>query len=373
MDSSTLIPANGWIMHDKIIWRELDHRGFMAKGIILEVSDYRNSANDIRNRYSDKIDSLIRLIYQSTQKLHLQVYWAVDSDFRKMLNQYDEDTENLADNKWTYQVRKERYNRYVKMMKERKLRREKCYLFASYKITNKLPSGLERNDLLKYYEAELNNATHIFSDFEQKVKSVLGNENTKITPMNDKDHFLAMFEYANPGYQQRPLTDPYENLLKYEAEGRKTEPSYCWQQEPIEKLVFKSGIKGNNHRGTGADFGFYHDGCYNDIILLERWGSRAFPGQYYELTSLPFLDYSISCNLYPLPLDKEKKKLINQIDRLKTEMNQDSKSESHIVTIEAKRERLMNYEAGLTYPFECHYVIRVWDEDKGELRKKIIE
>ncbi len=371
MDSKTLIPANGWLMDDKIIWKELDHRGYMAKGLMIEVSDYRTAANDIRNRFHDKINSLLRLTYQSSKQLNIQIQWSVDSDYREMLNDYDADTEKLAKSKWTYNVRKERYNRYMGMIKTRKLRREKCYLFASYKITNRPGSNLTREQLLSYYESELNNATQIFSNYEGKVNSVLGNDNIKITPMGDKEHFMAMYEYANPGHHDRPLSNPYENLLKAEAERKKTEPNYCWQQEPIEKLIFRSGIKGNKNRSENTDFGFYHDGCYNDVILLERWGSTTFPGQYYELTSLPFMDYTITCNIYPSGLDKSKKSLIKEIDRLKTEMSQDSKSESHIISIETKRERLKNYETGLTYPFECHYIIRVWDTDQSKLRYKV--
>lgn len=370
MDSKAFIPASAWLMNDMIIWKELDHRGFMAKGFILEASDYRNAANDIKNKFHEKVNSLLRITYQSSQHLNIQMHWSVDSDYRKMLSQYDNDTEVYAKQKWTYQVRKERYFRYSEMIKNRKLRREKCYLFASYQIRNKLSPNLPTEELMKYYEGEINNGVQIFSNYEEKIKAVMGAD-IKIAPMGDREHFIAMYEYANPGYQQRPLSDPYQNILLSQNERRKSEPNYSWQQESIEKLIFKSGIKGNRNRKDTADFGFYHDGCYNDIILLERWGTATFPGQYYELTSLPFLDYSITCNLYPIELNRSKKKLINEIDRLKTEMIQDSKSEAHIISIETKRERLRNYESGLTYPFSCHYIIKVWDKDQAELRKKV--
>jgi hypothetical protein len=34
---------NGWISHDLLIWNELDRRGFVAKGFVLEVPDLRHA------------------------------------------------------------------------------------------------------------------------------------------------------------------------------------------------------------------------------------------------------------------------------------------------------------------------------------------
>jgi hypothetical protein len=31
---------NGWISHDLLIWSELDKRGFVAKGFVLEVPNF---------------------------------------------------------------------------------------------------------------------------------------------------------------------------------------------------------------------------------------------------------------------------------------------------------------------------------------------
>jgi type IV secretion system protein TrbE len=371
MDDKILIPAKGWFMNDIVVWNEFDYRGFAAKGFMVEVADYRIAANEEKNNFHTKINSLLRLTYQSSVELHTQIHWSVDSDYRKMLYEYDQDTEKLAKNKWTYNVRKERYNRYTEMMEKNQLRREKCFIYVSFKLSNKVPSNLSRKEMLKYYEGVIKNTKQVFSNYEEKLKNILGHNNVNINPMGDREHFNHMYEHANPGKTQRGISDPFENILKAEAERKKFDPDYCWQLETIENLVIRTGVKGNKKRNDDRDFGFYHDGCYEDILLLERWGSGSFPCQYYELTSLPFLDYSIISNIYPVNLETAKAKLVKDIDRLKTEMSQDSKSEAHIISIETKRERLKNYESGTTYPFECHYMIRIWDKDQTALRNKV--
>jgi len=199
MDEKIMIPAKGWFMNDIIVWNELDCRGFAAKGFEIEVADYRISANDEKNNFHSKINSLLRLTYQSPVEIHTQVQWSVDSEYRKMLTEYDNDTEALAKNKWTYNVRKERYNRYTEMMEQKKLRREKCSIYVSFKLTNKVPPNLSRVELIKYYEGVMGNAKQIFSNYEQKLKNVLGSNNVQITPMGDREHFLHMYEYSNPG------------------------------------------------------------------------------------------------------------------------------------------------------------------------------
>jgi hypothetical protein len=35
---------NGWISHDLLIWNELDRRGFVAAGFVLDVPDLRHAS-----------------------------------------------------------------------------------------------------------------------------------------------------------------------------------------------------------------------------------------------------------------------------------------------------------------------------------------
>ena len=148
-------PTAGWFQNDLIIWNKLDKGGYIAKGFKLDFPDYRTAANDVKNKYHNKINSLLRTAYQTSADIRIQVCWSVDSDYKQELLQYDADTQKYAKNKWTYKNRKERFNRYWNMIENRKLRRESCCIYVSFPIKEKVPLNLGSEDLLISYKGIL--------------------------------------------------------------------------------------------------------------------------------------------------------------------------------------------------------------------------
>lgn len=368
-------PSAGWFQSNLIIWNKLEKGGYVSKGFKVEFQDNRAAANEVKNRYHEKINSFLRMMYQTSGNIRIQIGWSVDSDYKQELLAYDADTEKYAKNKWTYKTRKERFNRYWNMVKKRDLRKEKCYIYISLPILDKVKKNISGNDQLVSYDIILKNLGRTFNNIHTKMISTFGGDigNVEITPMTDKLHFLHIFEYFHPGFHNRSLIDPYKNLLLYEKSRRDElgDPHYCWQEESIYKICCSSGIKGNKKRKDDCDFGFYQDGNYHDIIMLERWGTSTYPCQFYELTSLDILDYRITVNIYPVPLSQARSDLKKSIKRLRTEMRENESDEDNLISIETKRNRLFNYGAGVTFPFEVHYIIHVWDTDQTRLAAKV--
>ena len=346
----------GYFIEDKLIWNELGKRGFMAKGFKLLLPDLRSASNDLKISFHEKINSLLRIIHHVSEDINIQIRWNTDSNYKKELLNYKADTDKLADNEFTKQTRNERFNRYWKKIEERQLKKEYCSIYFSIPIKKKNPGNLNETDELAFYDSILKQGDTVFESLHQKLLSVLGSENVEVIPMDDDSHFRDAFEYANPGYNNRSVVDPIKQLNPIKS---------------IHENCFKNGFKGNAKRNEGAEYGYFMDGCYHDMLVIDRWGTGTLPCQFYELTSLDYLDYSITVNIYPKKVSKEKKELIAEIDRLETEMDSNRKNRVNAVSIATKDEKLRNMERGLSLPFQVHYVITAWDTKKEKLTEKI--
>ncbi|HJO93163.1 MAG TPA: hypothetical protein QF753_07175 [Victivallales bacterium] len=365
-------PSDGWLMHDIILWEGLEEKNSTAKGFILEIPDIRSASNNVKNDVSSRIDSALRITHQSGNNIRIQIKWVVNSDYRPELASYEEKTKKYAKHRFVKHVREERVNRYKKMVANKELKREICYIFVSIRNSRSIPLNLSKDQQYSFYDSVVNTKKEQYRNIYQKLDAVFRGINGRITPMTDREHLLVLWDYFNPGSTERSSIDRYKQIIEREKLIKDTEdPTYCWQKESIYTLCMKSGFKGNVHRIEGSDFGFVMDGCYNDIILIESWGSSHWPGQYLELTSLPFIDYSITANVYPVPVKEGKKRLVDEINRLTAENSSAGQNIVNNTAFLSKKARLERYEGGLTFPFKVHYMIRVWDADRTHLTRKV--
>jgi type IV secretion system protein TrbE len=368
-------PTRSYFMSGMTVHDDLDSRGSVTKSFLIETPDLRSASNNLRNKFHDDINSLLRTFYQSTDKIHLQIQWSVNSSFySSYIDDYEADTKMYAKKEIVIRSRNERSARYRKKIENRELRYEQCIIHVSFKLRTNVPSGLNDEELLEHYEGILANKQLSFDKIYQNLCTGLGGSNIKITAMGDRENFFNLFEYFNPGMQNRNVNPEaiYKKLILKESHIRKTEnPEYCWQHETVQELCCRSGIRGNERRTESSEYGFILDGCYNDILVIKEWGDITFPCQFYELTSQPFLDYSITVNIYPKDKARERRKLTDDISRLERESVADSKNYTHGVSIATKKQRLDNQSMGISYPFEVHYIIRVWDVDKNRLVRKV--
>ncbi len=102
--------------------------------------------------------------------------------------------------------------------------------------------------------------------------------------MSTEDLFRYFAIFLNPSYLKRENYDPIRQFKPEE-----TIHQNCWHQ----------GLQ------AGRNFGFFADGYFHNLIILKRRPQRTRRGLFWALTSLPFLDYSITVNLYPLNVRKE--------------------------------------------------------------------
>lgn len=342
---------DGYFVNDLIIFNEPDKRGWAAKGFIIETPDFRNASIQIRNEYHNKLT----IFLSSVQKpLNVQFSWNVDSDYKRELLSYDAATDKLAKNEWTRLARKERFNRYWEKMTNRKLRRERLNLYLSMPINTNPPAISSQEDLEKHYRNLFEALNMQFNNQIQSFKNMIGGYGVKITPMTDKEHFREYAYYFNPSFKSRFDFDPADNF----------NPSLS-----ILENSWLSGVQGN-FRKADNDYGFFMDGYYHNILVLNRWPQNTYPGIISHLTSLPILDYSITMNIYPLSVENEIKKEEQDVSRLTGDI-QAEKKYSLITARDKKLKKIDALARGFTYPFKALTVIHVWSLTKEELPAKM--
>jgi type IV secretion system protein TrbE len=144
---------NGWISHDLLVWNELDKRGFVAKGFILEVPDLRHAGERALNSFYQSVRQFLRTLEESTRA---QFRWSADSDYREELLAYKAITDERCEpDSWTGIARNERFNRYWQAMHSGKLRREKLVLFLSKRIDINSPATTTKTAIADHYRRVL--------------------------------------------------------------------------------------------------------------------------------------------------------------------------------------------------------------------------
>jgi hypothetical protein len=273
---------NGWISHDLLIWSDLDKRGFVAKGFVLEVPDLRHAGNRALNSFYNSVRQFLHTLEESTRA---QFRWSVDSDYRKELLRYKAITDERCEpDSWTAIARNERFNRYWQAMLAGTLRREKLVLFLSKRINANPPVTTNKKAIADHYRRILAQFNEAFDQHRRVIVSLFEPHGCGISAMSTEDLFRYYATFLNPSYLKR---DNYDPIGQFRED--KSVQQNCWHQ----------GVQ------AGRNFGFFADGFYHNLVILKRRPQRTRRGIFWALTSLPFREYTITVNLYPQNIRKE--------------------------------------------------------------------
>ena len=339
---------DGYYIQDLVIFGKFDKTGHAAKGFEIQPPDLRNAAVTVLHDFEDK---LRRLLVTVRPPAKMQWNWSVNSDYKEELEAYDQATEDLAKNDWTYRTRKERYHRYVKRMEAGQLRREKLRLYISIPIpARKKESELKSpEEKLHFYDSCLKGLTSFFETQHQLIQHIFG-AGTIVKPMGDKEHYAHHSEFFNPSFS-------YINHS---------------HQLDASKSILANSLKGSitgNERSDEQDYSFYFDGFYHNILIIKRWPQNAYQSMIFRLTGLGYLDYSIIVNVSPSDVKKEITLEEKSIERLRGDYRSNGK-ESLLNAIEKKQKKISSLSSGASYPLDVEYIIRLWAEDLEELSAK---
>ncbi|HEY3913205.1 MAG TPA: TraC family protein [Verrucomicrobiae bacterium] len=335
---------NGYFLRDLIVFNGLSEGGFAAKGFIFEPPDLNNAEVSELNTFQDQISLLLASLGENQR---LQVQYFCDSDYRKELLRYRDETEK-ATNEWTRRSRNERFNRYWRAMTERQLRRQRLVFYLTRRIESSATGIKSKAALTEYYEGLLNQIGTEFEQCHEMLTTVFSGQGARIIPMKDADHFRHYKRFLNPSLADRFDYDPIDGF-----DSSFTIQENCWHSE------------GNGQ----ADVGFFMDGHYHSIITLSRWPKTTYPGIIHRLTNLRLLDYTITVNIDPLPVRQEIYKEEKEHDRVAGDYASEKKL-SLLTVMEKKQRKISALMQGHTFPFHVLFAVRAWDKSKEGLIAK---
>jgi hypothetical protein len=338
---SRLGMPNGFFINNLIWFGDgASRKTAISRGFSVEPGEINAFSVRQLNELHEKLRIMLGML---GQEYHLQVQWSIDSDYRRELEQYHQETLELrrrepVHGRFGVFVRAERYERYTAAMQEGRLRRERLHLFFTRIIDTKVPmtrgpavadyfDALSRKEALSLQDFALGALSRLFSD-------------CRIIPMQDQDHFLFYYRLLNPNLQMG-ITDPMELF----------DPSGSIQQN----CVHTDGAGASTLPGVSLCF----DGFYHAIFAVRQWPRRTFPGIISALTSMGFQEYAITMNIYPKAVDKVIDKEERHIQRLQIDAASERK-QSLATDLEAKQDKVTELQQGKIIPLGCLYIVRLW-------------
>src|SRR5450755_1020782 len=201
-------PPNGFFVRDLILFNHLRRGGYVAKGFVFEAPDLTNSPIADLNEFQDQLSQLLASLHENQR---LQVQYFSDSDYKSELLRYQQETERF-ENIWTRRSRNERFCRYWQAMTERKLRRQRVVIYVTRALENQPRLAQPGKARRAYYTTLLDQLTSEYEHTHRLLLEIFSGSGTRVTPMNDPDHFRHYARFLNPSFNDRFDFDPIEGL-----------------------------------------------------------------------------------------------------------------------------------------------------------------
>jgi hypothetical protein len=338
---SRLGMPNGFFINNLIWFGDgVSRKTAISRGFTVEPGEINAFSVRQLNSLHEKLRIMLGML---GQEYHLQVQWSIDSDYRRELEQYHQETLELRRRDPVYGrfgvfVRAERYERYLAAMQEGRLRRERLNLFFTRVIDTKVPVA-GGSAMADYFDALSRKESLSLQDFALGALSRLFSD-CRIIPMQDQDHFLFYYRLLNPNLQTG-TTDPVEAF----------DPSASIQRN----CLHTDGMGVSGLPGVSLAF----DGFYHAIFAVRQWPRRTFPGIISALTSMGFQEYAITMNIYPKAVDKVIEREERHIQRLQIDAISERK-QSLATDLEAKQDKVTELQQGRVIPLDCLYIVRLW-------------
>ena len=136
--------VDGYLVDGMIVFNGLQKGGYVGRGFRVHAPDCENSDVTWLNRMEDELRVLLASLKETTR---MQVQWSVDSDYKRELLDYYEQTKMRSTDAWSTRQRNERFTRYWERMEQRQLRRERLHLYVVGKVdTGSAPHGAREGE-----------------------------------------------------------------------------------------------------------------------------------------------------------------------------------------------------------------------------------
>jgi hypothetical protein len=270
-----------------------------------------------------------QFLHTLEESTRAQFRWSVNCDYRDELLSYKRITDEGSEpNSWAAITRNERFNRYWQAMQSAQLRREKLVLFLSKRICTNPPASADKRLFADHYRRVLHQFNEAFDQHRRVIASLFEPHGCRVSAMSMEDLFRYFATFLNPSYLKR---DNYDPIRQFKPE--ETIHQNCWHQ-----ACRPGGISGSSLTDTSQS-------CHSQTPPAAH-AARPFLGA----DSLPFLDYSITVNLYPLNVRKEIDRTEKSLERVRGDYRAEGKH-SLLTAREVKEQHIRQLAQGDAVPF----------------------
>lgn len=337
---------DGYLLQDLIVFRGLQKGGFVGKGFRVQPPDYENAEVAWLNRFEDDLRVLLTSLKDNTR---LQIQWAVDSDYKRELLAYYENTKNLARSEWSRRQRNERFTRYWEHMERRELRRERLHLYVTTKVEAHVGPPTQGKRAL--YQYLLDTSARELRQYGELFEQIFRGLGGSVEPLDDAGHFREFYRFFNASASDQPNLD-YKQL--FDPEQTIVENCFNGEAVPLAK----------------PDLGFYLDGYYHGLLVIKSLPKATFSGMISQLTSLDMLDYGMTVNIRALDIMREIEREEGAYEKLQHTIQHSPKLRM-VAAMQKKSQKIARLMSNEVLPYQAQFILHAWDQDKAGLRAKL--
>lgn len=338
---------DGYIMRDSVIWNDLDHRGSVFRGYRIAIPDLRGVGAEV---LVDWKRSMRQFLHGLQQDARIQISWRVDSDYRATLDAYDAVTER-CEHEWPKLIRSKRSALLRDRMRHRALRNEQSYIYIGKQLSEEPPLDLRGTKLQKHYERVLSETLTQIDLSAESLSAAISGQAGRLERMSDAELTRELSWALNPSRREQwdraseQEHNPYLSIQQMVCHG--------------EFVPYRSGT---------SPYRFVQDGHWHGI-LVARWDQlpeSTYPFILAPLLSLPFLDYRVTLNLFPM----DRRKVINEKEGLLRRLRGEIASEGRQAASSAYSRLAARIDAlttGAIKPFLAEMVVHWNAESESDL------
>lgn len=343
-----MIFSDGWILRDAIVYRELDHRGFICGGFRVESPDFGDVSNISLDSFTKNVQSFVAELHHEEQ---VQISWSVETDYSRELAAYREKTKT-ADLEWVRKVRDQISDGLETLNAQGDLRKERNYIFFTKKI-NDLKKGVTLDGLTG--AARSKKAAEIFDSFETYIgsrelalKQALG------------------FDCAIDRLKNDDLIRAFASKLAPDVASNYNPKYYDYYRTIFENL----GVCKPSYSREPEKYGFYHDGFFHSVISLKQLPESTSADMMTRLTNLHGQrQYSVTVNIATTDIERQMAEDRKSIKRLRADAANTSHEELESDISKRKMRLLQMAEGQKNHKIEI--ILHCWDKDTHELMKRV--
>lgn len=349
---------NGYIMESSepenafLVYGELNSSGYIAKGFRLHVPNLSNAGWSQKNELSLHLQSYLS---RFDSEKRLQFCYRKDSNYRRILAKYEQDTEELSDVPFIQKFRRQIAAEFRREMENHKLWREYLTVYIARPMKDFIHGALDVNskDEIVLFQKRVANY------FESEYLLLRGAFSFQIDKLDSVQLFADFFNSVNKSLASKELD--YRKMFS---------PNFC--------DIYLNEFEEQDHSGKDRSeegvlergYGMYGDGMYHNILVMRQLPSfdlTPFYGNIILETNIT--NISVTVNLRPLNKIKTIEKMEARQASAQRDLEADPSAIAYRSEVDAFGRVIYRMGAGEDCPFEAEYLIHLWNGSLEQLRQ----